>query len=74
VFSAQAMVILFEQYCCKFSGQVHDFVVQETEGAETWCGHSVQLKPGKKRLWEGVFKIWFYFSLSCSDLIGDKLD
>jgi len=29
-----------------------------------------KVKHGKKR-GEGVFKIWFHFSLSCSDLIGE---
>ena len=32
-------------------------------------------EPGKEAGGEGgVFKIWFYFSLSNSDLIGDKLN
>jgi len=37
---------------------------------------SVKLSPGKREGWgvEDEFKIWFYFSLSYSDLIGDKLN
>jgi len=32
-------------------------------------------KPGKKGgVGDSVFKIWFYFSLSCSDLISDKIN
>jgi len=37
----------------------------------------VKFKPGKNgRRWGGrvSFKIWFYFSLCYSDLIGDKLN
>ena len=33
------------------------------------------MSPGRTEGWgEGVFKIWFYFSLSYSDLIGNKLN
>ena len=35
----------------------------------------VKLSLGRREGWgEGVFKIWFYFSLSYSNLIGDKLN
>jgi len=35
----------------------------------------VKLSPGRREGWEeDVFKIWFYFSLSYSDVIGDKLN
>jgi len=34
-----------------------------------------EAEPGKKRGVGGrCFKIWIYFSLSCSDLIGDELN
>jgi len=34
----------------------------------------VKLSPGRKEeSGEGIFKIWVYFSLSYSDLIGNKL-
>ena len=34
----------------------------------------VKLSPGRREGWrEGVFKIWVYFSLSYSDLIGNNL-
>ena len=34
-----------------------------------------EVEPRKKGgVGESVFKIWFYFSLSCSDLIGNKLN
>jgi len=40
---------------------------QERNGSE--------VEPGRREGWgEGVFKIWNYFSLSYSDLIGDKLN
>jgi len=35
----------------------------------------VKLSPGRWKEWGGgVFKIWVYFSLSYSDLIGNKLN
>jgi len=35
----------------------------------------VKLRPARKEdCGEGVFKTWFYFSSSYSDLIGDKLN
>jgi len=35
----------------------------------------VKLNPGRRQGWgEGAFKIWFYFALSYSDLIGNKLN
>ena len=35
----------------------------------------VKLSLGRREGWgEGVFKIWFYFSLSYSDLTGNKLN
>jgi len=35
----------------------------------------VKLSSGRRERWgKGVFKIWFYFSLSCSDLIGKKIN
>lgn len=34
----------------------------------------VILSPGRREEWkEAVFKIWFYFSLPFSDLVGNKL-
>ena len=40
---------------------------REKSGVKLW-------KPGKKGgVGEGDFKIWFYYSLSHSDSIGDKL-
>jgi len=35
----------------------------------------VKLSLGRREEWgDGVFKIWFYFSLSYSDLAGNKLN
>jgi len=43
----------------------------EGEGREM----GVKLSPGRRQGWgKVVSKIWFYFSLSYSDLIGDELN
>lgn len=39
------------------------------EGRES----GIKLSPGKKKEWvDDILKIWVYFSLACSDLIGNK--
>jgi len=34
----------------------------------------VKLSPGRREGWGKIFKIWIYFSLSYSHLIGDELN
>jgi len=44
-------------------------------GGEEVENSGVKLSLGRRERWgEGVFKIFFYFSLLYSDLIGDKLN
>lgn len=34
----------------------------------------VKIGPGRRESWEeGIFKIWLYFSLSYSDLLGNNI-
>jgi len=40
-----------------------------------WKKSGVKLSLGRREGWgEGVFKIWFCFSLPCFDLTGNKLN
>ena len=45
-----------------------------TAGKEEVENTGVKVSPGRREGWGGgIFKVWFYFSLSVSDLFGDKL-
>jgi len=45
------------------------------QGEEAENQEFSKLRPGRREgCGEGVFKIWFYFSLSYSDLLGDTLN
>lgn len=46
-----------------------------TSGGEEGENPGTKVNLGKREMWwEGNVKTWFYFSLSCSDLIGNKLN